>query len=553
MQIIKGRPSTMNDDYQLNVHRILEYAAKFHGSTEVISDRRLQGGSLHKLSYKEVYERVNRIANALENELNVMPGDIVGILDWNDHRYYESYFSLPSIGAALLTLNIRLHPSELGYIIKHTKPKVLLVDDSLLQLAEILSKEYDFQHIVIMSDKPIDELKTNLRKVVGYEELLKSYSPNRSQKIIDERSAATIAFTSGTTGLPKGVFYSHRSIVLHAMAVAIANSLTPLDVGLQIVPMFHANGWGTPFASTLVGMKMIYPGRYTPDTLVEHIISHKVTVTAGVPTIMMEIVRRLQKLEPKPDLKGFRALCGGSEPPAALAKAYLELGGKLMQGYGATETSPLASMAITKSQLLNLSEMERFEKMKQGLPVFGVEVKLVDPVTSNEVPWDGKSIGEIWIRGPWVTKEYYNDPRSSERFSQDGWWKSGDVGVIDPLGYIRLVDRLKDVIKSGGEWISSIDMENYLMAHPYVLEATVIGVPHPKWGERPLAFVVLKQEYKNLPKDEIKKSLLEHLSSRFAKWQLPDDIIFLDEIPKTSVGKFKKDELKNKYKNYFEK
>ncbi len=548
MEIVKGRPSTMNDSYQLNVHKLLEHAARVHGDTEVISDRRLQGGLRHRFTYRQVYERVNRIANAFERELNVAPGDIVGVLDWNDHRYYESYFSLPSIGAVTLELNIRLHPTELGYIIKHTKPKGLLVDDSLLQLAEVLSKEHDFSFILVMSDKPVEEIKTNLR-VLGYEELLRSNSPNRPSLTVDERSAATAAFTSGTTGLPKGVFYSHRSIILHAMAVAIGNSLTPSDVGLQIVPMFHANAWGTPFASTMMGMKMIYPGRYTPDTLVEHIVTHKVTVTAGVPTILLEIVRRLQQMGVK--TPGLRITSGGSEPPSALAKAFMELGGRVIQGYGATETSPLVSMALPKAELKELSDIERFEKMKQGLPIFGAEVKVVDPITNQELPWDGKSFGEIWLRGPWIAKEYYNDPRSSERFTPDGWWRSGDVGVVDPLGYIRLVDRLKDVIKSGGEWISSIDLENFLMAHPYVREASVVGVPHPKWGERPLAVVSLKPEYQSKDKEEVKKELREHLLKRFAKWQLPDDFIFVDEIPKTSVGKFRKEEIRSKYKDIY--
>ncbi|TRM76200.1 AMP-dependent synthetase, partial [Sulfolobus sp. A20-N-F8] len=448
MEIIKGMPSTMNDSYQLNVHKLLEYASKVHGDTEIISDRRLQGGLIHKLTYRKVYERVNSFANALESELDVKPGETIGILDWNDHRFYESYFSIPSVGGVLLELNIRLHPSELDYIIKHTKPKGLLVDESLTQLAEVLAKGYDFNFIVLMSDKPVEEIKTNLRKVVGYEELVKSHSPNRASKVIDETSAATAAFTSGTTGPPKGIFYSHRSIYLHAAAVVIANQLTPSDVGLQIVPMFHANGWGAPYATTLIGTKTIYPGRYTPDTLVEHIVNHKVTFTNGVPTILLEVVRRLQKMGVK--TPGLRITCGGSEPPAALAKAFKELGGKIVQGYGATETSPLVSMALPKSELMSLDDIERFEKMKQGLLMFGVEVRLVDPVSGGDLPWDGRSVGELWFRGPWIAREYFDDPRSSKSFTEDGWWRSGDVGVIDSLGYIKLVDRLKDVVKSGG-------------------------------------------------------------------------------------------------------
>jgi len=546
----KGIPSTMNDDWQLNVHKMLEYAARINSKTEVISDRRVQGGKLHKLNYKLIYERVCAISNALESELGVREGDIIGILDWNDHRYFESFYSIPSLAAVLLTLNFRLHPTEILYIIKHCKARGLLVDDSLLQLAELLSKEYKFDFIVIMSDKPLEEIKTSLSgRVYGYEELLKSYPTSRKFEEIDEKSAAIAAFTSGTTGLPKGVFYSHRSLTLHAMAVS--KDLKPTDVTMQVVPMFHAGGWGMPFAATISGCKQIYPGRPTVETLVEHIINHKVTRTAGVPTIMLEILRRLEKMEPKPDLKGLKINVGGAEPPLSLVKEFAKYGAEVQQGYGATETSPLVAFSFSKPEIDNLPIDEKFQRMKQGLITFGVEVRLVDPSSGKDLPFDGKSVGELWFRGPWVIRGYYNDPRTAQSVTQDAWWRSGDVGVVDDLGYIRLVDRLKDVIKSGGEWISSIDLENFLMTHPYVLEATVVGVPHPKWGERPLAFVVLRQEAKSKDLNEVKEELRSHLLKRFAKWQLPDDFIFLDEIPKTSVGKFKKEELRKKYQDYF--
>jgi len=548
----KGIPSTMNDEWQLNLHKTIEYAARINPTTEVISDRRAQGGKVHKLNYKLIYERVCAISNALERELDVREGDIIGIIDWNDHRYFESFYSVPSLASVLLTLNFRLHPTEILHIINHCKARGLFIDESLLQLAELLSKEYKFDFIVIMSDKPIEEIKTSLSgKVYGYEELIKSYPTQRNFEEIDEKAAAIAAFTSGTTGLPKGVFYSHRSITLHAMTVAKDLDLKPTDVMMQVVPMFHATGWGTPFAATISGGKQIYPGRFTVETLVEHMITHKVTMTAGVPTIMLEILRRIEKMEPKPDLKGLKLLVGGSEPPLSLVREFGRYAAEVQQGYGATETSPLVSFGFPKPEIDNLPIDEKFQRMKQGLIAFGIEVKLVDPVSGKELPSDGKSIGELWLRGPWIAKTYYNDPRAAERFTPDGWWKSGDAGVIDELGYIKLVDRLKDVIKSGGEWISSIDLENFLMTHPYVLEATVIGVPHHKWGERPLAFVVLRQEAKGKDLNEIKEELRNHLLKRFAKWQLPDDFIFLDEIPKTSVGKFKKDELKKKYQDYF--
>ncbi|MEM4975652.1 MAG: AMP-binding protein, partial [Sulfolobaceae archaeon] len=379
--MIKGIPSTMNDEWQLNIHKILEHSAIFNSITEIISDRRLQGGNLHRLTYGEVYKRVKNMALALENELNVRPGEVIGILGWNDHRYFESYFSIPSIGAVLLTMNIRLHPTELNYISKHVNMKGLLVDESLIPLAETLAKENDYRFIIIMSDKPVSEIKTNLPKVYGYEELIKSYEKGKKFEEIDEKTAAIAATTSGTTGMPKVVFYSHRSITLHAMNVAIALGIKPTDVALQIVPMFHATGWGGPFAYTLVGAKQIFPGRYTPDTLAEYLVKEKVTVTAGVPTILAEIARRLENL--KPNLSNLRIICGGSEPSVALLKKYAEFGATLIQGYGATETSPLVSIALPKPELEVLPLEERFLRMKQGLVTFGVEVRVVDPSSGS--------------------------------------------------------------------------------------------------------------------------------------------------------------------------
>ncbi|AAY80463.1 long-chain-fatty-acid--CoA ligase [Sulfolobus acidocaldarius] len=547
--MIKGIPSTVNDEWQLNLHKVIEYASKVHGEREIISDRRFQGGVLHNLNYRKIFHRISSFTNSLEKELNTKAGDIIGILGWNDHRYFESFFTVPSLGAVLLELNIRLHPADLLYILKHTRAKGLLVDDSLLPLAEALSKEYNFDYTIIMSDKPFEEIKTNIRNAFGYEELVKSGSPNRKFEEVDEKSTAFAAFTTGTTGLPKGVFYSHRSVVLHALN--ISRDLKPSDVILQAVPFFHVHGWGTQFAGAITGCKQIFPGRPTVDSMVEHILNHKVTRTAAVPTVVLELLRRIETMDPKPNLAGLRLGIGGAEPPSALVSALAKHGIETGQGYGATETGPVVVAAVAKPEFEQLPVEEKFKRLKQGLILFGVEVKVVDPVSGEELPWDGKSVGEIWFRGPWIARSYYNDPRSAESFTSDGWWKSKDLGVIDELGYVKLVDRLKDVVKSGGEWISSIDLENFLMAHPYVREASVVGVPHPKWGERPLAVVSLKPEYQSKDKEEVKKSLLDHLSKRFAKWQLPDDIVFVDEIPKTSVGKFRKEELRNKYKDYY--
>jgi len=548
--MIKGFPSTMNDEWQLNLWKVIQYAARVHGSTEVVSYRTLQGGQVHRLNYRSVYERVSAMANALK-KLGVEPGDRIAVLGWNDHRYYESYFSIPGIGAVMLQLNLRLHPSDLIDILDHSGARALFVDDTLLKLAEELAKYHKFDFFVVMSDKPLSQISTSLSSVYGYEELIAQNPKTYDWEEIDERSAATACYTSGTTGKPKGVYYSHRALILHGWSISNVLKLDVSDVFLAIVPLFHANGWGAPIAVTMIGGKQVYPGRYTPESLVEIMIKEKVTVTAGAPAIFMPILEVLRKMEPKPKLN-VRAISGASEPPLAMMKGLAEFGIKITHAYGATETTPLVTVNAPKPEIKALPEEEQWEYMrKQGFPVFGIEAKLVDLASGKELPWDGRSVGELYVRGPWVIKEYYNDPRTGEAITPDKYWKTGDVGYIDELGYLKLVDRAKDLIKSGGEWISSVDMENYLMAHPYVLEAVVVGIPHPRWEERPLALVVLREEYRDKPAEEVERELKEHLSKKFAKWQLPDKILFVREIPKTSVGKFDKKVIREQYKDLY--
>jgi len=403
-----------------------------------------------------------------------------------------------------------------------------------------------------MTDKSPEEIKTKLKPIYSYEELISSHLKKRDWEEIDEKSAATACYTAGTVGNPKGVFYSHRALILHAMTSAAVFNLTTSDVFLQIVPFYHVNGWTSHLACPMVGIKLILPGLYNPVHLTNIILNEKVTFASGAPAILSPVLEVLKRVAPTAKLDRLRIVSGSTEPPLEMIRSYAELGARIIHAYGATETSPLASVNIPKPQILALPEEERLAHMKkQGLFVFGVEAKLVDPATGNELPWDGKNVGELWLRGPWIIKEYYNDPRTKESVTEDKWWKSGDAGTIDELGYFHIVDRLKDIIKSGGEWIPSVDLEKTLMSHPYVYEAVVVGVPHPRWGERPLALVVLKNPYRAKPKEQIETELREHMLKRFARWQLPDRILFVDEIPKTSVGKINKRILREKYRDIF--
>ena len=545
---IKGLPSTMMDDFQLNVINLLQHAAENYGEREIKS-RKLDG-TLEVFNYKTIYERVKRLANALES-LGVKPTDRVGVLGFNTHRYFEAYFGISGIGAVMVEMNFRLSPEELSYIAKHSKVKVIFTDEQLIPIVEKVNDKVNSDKVVIMTDKERTP-STKISKVYHYEDLLKSSSPNYDFPIIDEKSACFACYTSGTTGMPKGVYYSHRAIVLHSMAVIQAVPVNTNDALLQLVPMFHANGWGWPFTATMVGAKQVFPGQYSLDNLkpiIDLLINENITISNGVPTLWIAIHNYLSSLKDKPKFNNLKVLIGGSEPPLALIRGLREFGIEVIHGYGSTETTPLSHINIIK-YYLGLSQEEYEElKSKQGIPVFPIQRKIVTP-DGRDIPWDNKTIGELLERGPWVVKEYYNDPRTFESFIGEGyeiWWKSGNAVTVDQYGYIKIADRLKDLIKSGGEWISSVDMENFLMAHPKVLEATVVGVPHPKWQERPLAFVVVKPEYKgNVTKEE----LLEHLLKRLAKWQLPE-IIFTDSIPKTSTGKFDKKLLREHYKEYF--
>ncbi len=448
-------------------------------------------------------------------------------------------------------MNLRLSPDDLAYVLNHSEAKFIVVADSLAPLLEaVTDKAKTVKGYVLITDRKLDEIKTGLKPISSYEELLKKAEPHFDWPMIDERSAYSACYTTGTTGKPKGVYFSHRCIYMHSMAVAMCNGLSMQDVMMQIAPMFHASGWGLWLSAPMIGAKLVFPGRYTmdnPKLLVDLIISEQVTATNGAPAIFMPMLEYIRALPEKPDFSGLRMNSGATEPPLSMMKGYAELGAEIIHGYGATETAPLTLLNHLKPTLKGWPEEQQWENQKkQGLPVAGLDVRVLD-ADGKDVPRDGKTVGEVHVRGPWITSSYYNDERTKDCFI-DGYWKSGDAATIDEHGYVKITDRFKDIIKSGGEWISSIDLENAIMAHPDVLEAAVIGLAHPKWQERPLALAVLREEARGKIAEE---DITDFIKGGFAKWQLPERIILVDEIPKTSVGKFDKKTLRVKYEHLY--
>ncbi|MBS1847223.1 MAG: long-chain fatty acid--CoA ligase [Actinobacteria bacterium] len=472
----------------------------------------------------------------------------VATFGWNTQRHLELYFAAPCSGRVVHTLNIRLFPEQLTYIVNHAEDEVIFIDASLTKLLwPLLDTFTTVRHIVIMNDG-VPEVPTEAGGIElhDYEALLAGASPVEWH-VDDENDASMMCYTSGTTGNPKGVVYSHRSQFLHAMAVMVADGVgaTERDRILPVVPMFHANAWGIAHASVGSGADLVFPGpQMTPKAIADLIVEEKVTIAAGVPTIWMGVLPELKGR----DTSALRSVpCGGSAVPRALSEAYkAEVGIPITQAWGMTETSPIGSVGVVKAKFAGASDDVLFDLGATiGLPMIGVNLRIVDQVTGAPVARDGEARGELQAQGPWIAKSYYNDERSAESFTDDGWLKTGDVATVDADGYIRIVDRTKDVVKSGGEWISSVELENELMAHPKIAEAAVIGVKHPKWQERPLACVVLKPG-EELTKDEV----IEFLTPRVAKWWLPDDVVFIDEIPKTSVGKFSKKDLRTRFGDY---
>ncbi|MFQ5521593.1 MAG: long-chain fatty acid--CoA ligase [Candidatus Methylomirabilia bacterium] len=531
-------------DYPLTLTQFFERSRRVFPQKSLAT--RIPDAPLFRYTYGEFADRVMQLAGALQG-LGIKRGDRVGTFAWNSHRHLEIYWAAPLLGSVLHTVNIRLSQADLTYIINHAEDSILFVDATLWPLLEPVRKALkSVRQIVIMPDTPAVGVPAG---VLEYETLLEDAKPVSAWPQLDERDAAGMCYTSGTTGYPKGVVYSHRAIYLQSIAQAMTDTfgICETDVLFHVVPMFHANAWCVPYTGVIVGATQIFAGpNPQPRDIVEIVQKEKVTFVGGVPTIWIGVQALLEQ-EPTFDISSIRCVpIGGSAAPKSLLETYeKKFGVRMTHAWGMTEMTPLGTVSRLKSYMESWPDEQRFAmRAKQGYSAVGVDLRAVDE-EGQEVPWDGNTMGELQVRGPWIVSGYYRNPEGAKAFTADGWFRTGDVVTIDSEGYIQIMDRTKDLIKSGGEWISSVDLESLLMAHPKVLEAAVIAVAHPKWVERPLACVVPKPDYKgSLTAEEI----LEFLRPQVAKWWLPDEVVFLDTIPKTTVGKFDKKVLRDQFK-----
>jgi fatty-acyl-CoA synthase len=529
-------------DFQLTLPYILRRAEQLYGYREIVTRR--PDKSFHRHTFADFVSRAKKLAVALD-ELGLEPGDRVGTLGWNTYQHLEAYFGIPSSGAVLHTLNPRLHEDDLTYIANHAEDRVMLVDETLVPVFQKFREKTGVEHAVVVTEG--GEVPEGM---ISYEDLIgDADEADFEYPDFDENQASAMCYTSGTTGRPKGVLYSHRSIVLHSMMAAMGNTfgLSEPDCVLPVVPMFHVNAWGLPFASVLVGAKLMMPGPHLdPGSLLEDLEQEEVTLTAGVPTVFLAVLQALDEEPGKYDLSKLRSMViGGSAAPKGVVKAYKERHGiEVLHAWGMTEMDPIGTVANLTTEIEKLPDEEQLEyKAKQGYPVPFVEIRARGD--EGFVPWDGETMGELEVRGPWVARSYYEAPEGDDKFTEDGWFTTGDVVTIDRFGFIKITDRSKDLIKSGGEWISSVDLENALMAHPAVSQAAVIAIPHEKWDERPLAAIVLKEGESATEED-----LQSHLEKDFAKFWLPDAYEFVESIPMTATGKFQKLKLREQFEGY---
>ncbi|HWY18020.1 MAG TPA: long-chain fatty acid--CoA ligase [Solirubrobacteraceae bacterium] len=525
----------MQDDFPLTLHHILRRLRTGDPHAEVVTLR--EGGVRTRMTYGESAERIDRLARVL-TRLGVQQGDRVGTFAWNNQRHFELYFAIPCVGAVLHTLNIRLFDEQLTYIVNHAEDQVIFVDASLVPLLEKLAPSFEgVRHYVVMGERD----PGGLPNALSYEELLEQAGPGgHDYPDVDERQAAALCYTSGTTGNPKGVLYSHRSISLHSTATLMRDAvgLSRADRVLAVVPMFHANAWGLPHGAALAGADLILPDRFLQaEPLAQLIAAERPTLMGCVPTIFAELLRYADE-HPDLDMTSLsNAACGGSAVPRQLMRDFQERHGvRIFQAWGMTETSPVATYS-RPDEAGEHDDAYWDDRARQGRAMPWVELRLVGD-GGVEVPWDGESTGEIEVRGPWVAARYFRGESDDEKFDA-GWLRTGDIASVDERGYVQITDRSKDVIKSGGEWISSVELENEVMAHPDVLEAAVIARPDARWAERPLCCVVLREGATVGARE-----LCEHLSGRVAKWWIPEEFAFVDEVPKTSVGKFDKKVLR---------
>lgn len=534
---------------ELSLNHLLERAGRLFGGNEVVS--RLPDKSLRRHTYGEFYRRTRSLASALQ-KLGLKKGERVATLCWNHHAHLECYFGIPAAGGVMHTLNLRLSPDEIGWIAGNAQDRFLVVDDVLLPLYRQFAGLHEFEQVIVFpfSGAPVPE------GFADYEALLAGADPDGFRYAEHgEDDPVAMCYTSGTTGRPKGVAYSHRSTILHTLVASLGDfwGLRATDVVMPVTPMFHANSWGIPYGAVMMGVKLVFPGPHLhPEDLLDLMQLEPPTLSLGVPTIWMSLIQAYDAAQ-KPESphhgrwklpRGMRSLVGGAAVPEALIRAFDRHGIWIEQGWGMTETSPVCTISYPRAELQGASEEEKYRRAAMaGVPVPLVDLRVIGD--QGEQPWDGRSVGEIQVRGPFITGSYHEVPRSPDKFTEDGWLRTGDVASVDALGFVRITDRTKDLIKSGGEWISSVDLENALMAHPGVAEAAVIAIPDEKWSERPLACVVLKKDA-----DVQVTGLNEHLLKHgFAKWQLPERYEFIEAVPRTSTGKFWKLKLRERFPN----
>ena len=531
-------------DRQLLISSLIKYSAEYHGENDIVT--RNNDGTIHRTNYGEVYKRTQKLAHALES-IGAEPGDRIGTVSWNSFRHLEVYYATSGIGCICHTVNPRLFVEQLTYIINHAEDKFLFVDTSFVTLVEDLKSDLtSVKGVVVMCDQK-EMPETSFTNVYCYETLIEDQQDYYDWPQFDENTASSLCYTSGTTGNPKGVLYGHRSTVLHSWCASSADGLGIRndDSLLIIVPMFHANAWGTPYAAPMWGSKMVFPGRHLDgESLVELIQKEQVTLSAAVPTVWLGILQYLKKTGETLGCLERVVIGGTAAPPVMVRTLQEEYGVRVCHAWGMTEMSPLGTTGVLKRTAATLPKEEQYKlQEKQGRGIYGVEMKIVDD-SGAELPRDGIAFGNLLVRGPWIAKEYFKG-EGGVILDSDGWFDTGDVATLDPEGYMQITDRAKDVIKSGGEWIGSIELENVAMEHDAVAECAVIGVSHPKWDERPL-LVVVKEDGAEITTGE----LIDFYSGKIAKWWTPDDVVFVDELPHTATGKVLKTKLREIYSDY---